>query len=228
MDYMVVTLDNLAAKQMADQIEVRIYHSDGSYASRLWTDSIRDYAMRIFDRQEDKTRTLLVDMLNYGAAAQAYFTYNEDDPANRWLSDEQLAHGTQSVNCTDQRVEGSNYYGSTLTLKSRIQLTLYFQNITTDMYAVVSYTDHYGHIEEYAVSGNEFAQYNSNVYGVIIDTLSVADGHQLVTVIVYDADGNQVAMAKDSVNGYLSRMMSTDVLFGAVAKFTASAYANFH
>ena len=69
---------------------------------------------------------------------------------------------------------------------------------------------------------------SSGFYGVIIDTLSVADGHQLVTVIVYYADGNQVAMAKDSVNGYLSRMMSTDVLFGAVAKFTASDYANFH
>ncbi len=227
-NYMVVTLDNLSAKQMADRLEVCIYHSDGRYASQPWNDSIRDYAMRIFDRQDNKTKTLLVDMLNYGTEAQTYFRYNESDPANSRLSEEQLAYGTRIVNCTDKRVEGNNYYGSTLTLKNRIQLTMYFQNITTDMYAVVRYIDHYGNTEEYRVFGSEFARYNSNTYGVIADTLAVADGDQLVTVIVYDANGNQVAMAKDSVNGYLSRMMSRDALFEATARFTASAYAYFH
>ena len=85
----------------------------------------------------------------------------------------------------------------------------------------------YGNTEEYTVSGSEFARYNSNTYGVTIDTLAVADGNQLVTVIVCDADGNQVAMAQDSINGYLSRMMNGDTLFEAAAKFTTSAYEYF-
>ena len=227
-NYMVVTLDNLSAKQMTDQIEVRIYHADGSAASYTWYDSIRDYTMRIFDKQNDETKTLLVDMLNYGAAAQNYFEYNAYDLANNQLSDEQLSYATQSVTCTNQRVKGDNYYGSTLTLKNRIQLTAYFQNITTDMYAVVSYTDHYGNIEEYTVSGSEFSQYNSNTYGVIVDTLAVADGDQLVSVTVYDEQGQPIAYAADTVNGYLSRMMNDDALFEAIAKFTNSAYSYFH
>ena len=227
-NYLVVTLENLSAKQMADQIEVRVYHADGSYASKTWYDSIRDYAMRVLDDQNENTKTLLVDMLNYGAAAQTYFEYSEYDLANSWLSDEQQAYASQSVTCTDQRVKGENYFGSTLVLKNRIQLTMYFQNISTDMYAVVSYTDHYGNASEYTVSGADFAQYNANIYGVTVDTLAVADGDQPVTVTVYDVDGNPVANAADTVNGYLSRMMSGDVLFEAIAKFTNSAYDYFH
>jgi hypothetical protein len=224
---MVVTLDNLSAKQMADRLEVCIYHSDGSYASQLWNDSIRDYAMRIFDRQDDKTKTLLVDMLNYGTEAQTYFRYNESDPANSRLSEEQLAYGTRIVNCTDKRVEGNNYYGSTLTLKNRIQLTMYFQNITTDMYAVVKFTDHKGNVHETRVDGTEFVK-NGVYYGVVVDELVVADGDQLVSVTVYNANGKAVASGSDTVNSYAVRMSGGDPLYDAVMKFTTSAYAYFH
>lgn len=226
--YMAVTLENLSAKQMADQIMVQIYHGDGTEASQPWFDSIRHYAARIFDQQNNRTKTLLVDMLNYGAAAQAYFTYNVDDPANSLLTEEQRGYGSEDASCTDQRVEGSCYYGSTLTLKNRIELTTYFENITTDMYAVIQYSGHYGHAKEYTVSGSDFVRYNSNTYGVVVNTLSVADGNQPVTVTVFDTNGNIVATATDSVNGYLSRMMGGNALFEAIARFTCSAYTYFH
>jgi hypothetical protein len=78
------------------------------------------------------------------------------------------------------------------------------------------------------VSGTDFAQFNANTYGVTVETLAVADGDQLVTVTVYDAEENAVASASDTVNGYLSRMMGDDAIFNAVAKFTNAAYAYFH
>lgn len=227
-DYMVVTLENLAAKNMIDYVEVQVFRGDGTPCTAVWGDSVQHYAMRIFNQQDAKTKTLLVDMLNYGAAAQTYFGYRDTYLVNECLTEEQQAYASQSVTCTDQRVQGENYFGSTLVLENRIQLTMYFRNITADMYAVVIYTDHDGNEQEFTINGNNFAQYNANIYGVTVDTLAVADGDQLVTVTVYDADGNAVASASDTVNGYLSRMMSGDVLFEAIAAFTHSAYEYFH
>jgi hypothetical protein len=184
--------------------------------------------MRILEKQNAEAKTLLVDMLNYGAAAQNYFGYNMDDLANNQLSDTQKAYATQNTDSADQRVKGTNYYGSTLTLKTRIMLTMYFTNITPDMYAVVSFTDHKGNVHENRVEGDVFAQYNTSVYGVVVDDLVVADGDQLVTVRVYDANDNLVANASDTINSYAVRQGGSDPLYEMVEKFTASAYEYFH
>jgi hypothetical protein len=225
--HMVVTLNGLAARQMADTIEVIIYHGNGLQAAVLWSDSVRGYTMRILEKQAPETKTMLVDMLNYGAAAQTFFGYNTDDLANNQLSAAQQAYATQDVNCTDQRVKGTNYYGSSLVLKDRILLTMYFKNITIDMYAVIRFTDHKGNAHQVRVEGSEFVKNGAN-YGVVVDELVVADGDQLVTVTVYNANGKEVASASDTVNSYAVRMMGSDALFEAVAKFTTSAYAYFH
>jgi hypothetical protein len=107
-------------------------------------------------------------------------------------------------------------------------MTMYFQNITPDMYATITFTNHYGEPQTIRVEGSEFTQYNSTTYGVVVDELAVPDGDQLVTVTVYDADGNQVAYAIDSINSYAVRMKDRNVLFELVTKFTTSAYAYFH
>ena len=225
--YMVVTLTGLAARQMSDNIEVVIYHGNGLQAAVLWSDSIRSYAMRILENQKDEAKTMLVDMLNYGAAAQNFFGYNTDDLANNQLLASQQDYATKSVNCVDQRVKGTNYYGSSLTLKSKIMMTMYFQNITRDMYAMITFTDHRGNDHEIRVDGSDFKKNGANL-GVVIDDLVVADGDKLVTVTVYDANGNQVAYATDTVNSYAVRMVEGDMLYEMVMKFTTSAYAYFH
>ena len=227
-DHLVVSQKGLAARQMADKIEVVIYNGDGTQASDVWTDSIRDYAMRILDDQDAETKTMLVDMLNYGAAAQSFFDYNTADLANSLLTEAQKACASESVNVNDQSVKGEGYVGSSLTLKDRILMTMYFENITTDMYAVVSFTDHKGNAHEIVVEGSSFSKYDETTYGVVVDELVVADGAQMVNVTVYDAEGNAVASAADSVNSYAARQMGGSALYEMIAKFTASAYAYFH
>jgi methionyl-tRNA formyltransferase len=167
-------------------------------------------------------------MLNYGAAAQNYFNYNTDDLANNQLTTAQQAYASQSVSCKDQRVQGTNYFGSTLTLESKIKLTMYFQNITTSMYAIISFTDHYGNAKSVRVEGSEFSKYNSTTYGVVVDDVVVADGDTVVSVAVYNAYGKKVAYASDSVNGYAVRKGSSHELFEKVQKFTTAAYTYLH
>jgi hypothetical protein len=227
-DYLVVTQPGLSARQMADKIELVIYNGDGTPASAVWSDSIQGYAMRILDEQDSKTKTMLVDMLNYGAAAQLFFDYGTDDLANSMLTEAQQAYASTAAVCSDQRIQGEGYYGSTLTLKDRIMLTMYFSNITPDMHAIVTFTDHMGEAHETRVEGSAFAQYNGTTYGVVVDELVVADGDQLVTVTIYDTEGNVVTTASDTVNSYTARQMGKDPLYEMVAKFTASTYAYLH
>lgn len=221
----------LAAKEMTDELYVTIYSTDGTAASQEWEDSIKAYAMRQLNSSDDaRTKTLMVDLLNYGAAAQDYFDdYSINDLANADLTAEQKAYATQTVTPVDNREKGINYAGSTLSLKSSIVLTMYFENLGTDMHAEVTYTDHYGNEEKLTVEGKNFAVRSSGkLHGVNVTSLAVADGKQLVTCVVYDADGNEVARAVDSVESYIARMANgTEPVYEMIMKFVTSAIAYF-
>ena len=167
-------------------------------------------------------------MLNYGAAAQDYFDdYGIDDLANADLTAEQKAYATQSVNPVDGREKGTNYYGTTISLKSNILLTMYFENLSTDMHAEITYTDHNGNEEKLTVEGKDFYVRNGSIYGIDVTGMAVADGKQLITCVVYDAEGNEVARAVDSIEGYLARMGEADPVYEMVMKFVVSAIAHF-
>ena len=224
-----VVYNGLAAKEMTDMLYVTIYSDDGTAVSQTWEDSIKAYAMRQLNKTTDaKLQTVLVDMLNYGAAAQDYFDdYGIDDLANADLTAEQKAYATQSVNPVDGRVKGTNYYGTTISLKSNILLTMYFENLSTDMHAEITYTDHNGNEEKLTVEGKDFYVRNGGIYGIDVTGMAVADGKQLITCVVYDAEGNEVARAVDSIEGYLARMGEADPVYEMVMKFVVSAIAHF-
>ena len=124
-----VTFDKVAAKEMTDELTVVIYNSKNEQVSNIWTDSVRNYAMRMLLKEEKKSSpnaeqlSLFVDMLNYGAAAQEYFNdYHIDDPANSQLTAEQQAYSTNEVTMYDNRVKGEGYTASNLTLESEITM----------------------------------------------------------------------------------------------------------
>ena len=220
-----VVTASLAAAQMTTDITLD-FVQDGANVQKTYT--VRDYALTILGGEYPAlTKTLVQHMLNYGAAAQTYFEYKTDDLANSLLTAEQKAYATQNVAFSDQSFKDENGVGSSLVLKERIILTQYFQNITTDMYALVSFTDHKGNAHEIRVDGTDFIA-KGNLYGVAVNNLVIADGDQLVTVTIYDAQGNVVTSAIDSINSYCARQQGNDELFELVAKFTTSAYAYFH
>ena len=78
---------------------------------------------------------------------------------------------------------------------------------------------------EVEVPGSEF-MYSGTV--VVVDEIVAADYAQDVTVTVYNANGEEVANAVDSVASYIARMSAGDAIYDAVAKYTASAYAYLH
>ena len=223
-DYYAVTFDDISAKEMTDEITAVIL-KDGQPVGDVYTDSVADYALRILRKQETKAelKSVIVDMLNYGAKAQKHFKYNENVLANAELTEAEQALASDAITAENVLVKGPGCIGSNLNLGSNMALTMYFKGITPDMHATVSYEKHNGDKMEVAVNGADFVKFNDTVYGIRANTLVVADAQQPVTVTVYDANDQVVASGTDSIASYLSRSTTIGELGQAILKFAASA-----
>ncbi len=227
----------MAAKQMNDVVTAVFHNADGQALTIEKSDSIETYAIRMLNgsaASNKKLRAVYVDMLNYGAAAQAQFEYDEANLANRNLTDAHKAWATTSVTTTDNRVKGTGYVGSTLTLAGEIQLDLVFNNsaVGTDyssLYAIATYTDHYGNVKSIRVEGADFIKYSSTLCQVSITGMAVADFRSVVSCTVYNQEGVAIANAADSIESYANRnAASLGAMVDSIVKFGASSYNYFH
>ena len=173
-------------------------------------------------------------MLNYGAAAQVQFTYDEANLANRNLTEAHQAWATTSVETVDNRVKGTGYVGSTLTLAGEIQLDLVFQNKIigtdySDLYALITYTDHYGAAKEIRIEGADFIKYSNSYAQISITGMAVADFRSVVSCTIYDSTDTALASAADSVESFAHRNAEkVGALIDTILKFAASSYNSFH
>lgn len=220
-----VKCDGIYAFEMTDKIYVTVYNNDGTQASKVWEDSIYDYAQRMMKPEGGKLTTALVDMLNYGAAAQDYFDYNTNVKADADTADFQQ-FATKTAEYADSRVKGTNYYGTTVTAGDELGLTFYFLNVNADMTATITYTDAYGDEIVRTVYGENFVV-RGDLVGVNVPGLAMYDGRQLISCEIYNENGELVASASDSVESYVARMSNTNIVFEMLIKFVDGAYQYF-
>ncbi|MBR4768851.1 MAG: hypothetical protein IK088_07735 [Lachnospiraceae bacterium] len=88
------TTDGIAAKNLGDSLKFRAYYlnEDGTYSySRVVSgySPTRYCYNRITNTTDPNETALMVSILNYGAAAQAYFTYKTESPMNSQLTSAQ-------------------------------------------------------------------------------------------------------------------------------------------
>ncbi len=229
-----IEYSGVAVKEMCDAFTVVLYRkSDNAAISTEWNDSISAYCQRYINQSttQAKEKTMVVNLVNYGAAAQVYFGYDETNLANSWLTDAQKLYATETpTDFADRRVQGANYLGTALNLESRTMLSFLFANVTSDMYAEISYTDHRGNQKSDTIQGSAFRQEGANKI-IDVNTLALAEYASMVTVVIYDADGNEVARAQDSIDSYLARIMilqPNEPLYAETAKAMVGAYQYFH
>ena len=228
-----IRFDGIAAKEMSDNINV-VIKSGEEIISNSYNDSVREYAQRGLALKSTAvdTRTMLVDMLNYGAAAQQVFTYNTDDLANKNIDDYQQ-YATASVEINNYQEKGNGYKSATLTLENEIYMTMVFYKsvVTSDMTAVVTFTNHENTLQTVEIAGSDFIDRGS-AWGIVVDELVVADARQIVTCTFLDADGNEVegVYGKDSIESFCYRAIegSGSNYYEYIMKFCSSAYDYFH
>jgi len=233
-----ISYTGIAAKEMGDAVTVVIYDANGNAISEPWTDSIKTYAMRMLQdtivTTDAELMTVFVDMLNYGAAAQAFFGYDTEHPVNAELTQEQQDYATDSYTAENNLVSGPGRAATSLTLKNRITLDIFFKNSVigsdySSLYAVVTYTDHYGRPVQLRIEGADFKVYDAQCGYVSVPGLAIADYGQAVNCTVYDAQDNALAWATDSIEGYAHRMAEQlPEIVDAIMKFGVSAYNFFH
>ena len=227
-----IPFTGIAAKEMSDNINVVIKDATtGAVVSNSYNDSVRDYALRGLSsgKIDAKTGTMLVEMLNYGAAAQGMFEYNESDLANRYIDAYQDAYALEEITMTNNLEQGTDYRSASLTLADKISMTMVFEKgtITQDMSAVVTFTDHYGVEKTVQIPGSEFTD-RGDAWGIVVNELVVADGRQMVTCTILDADGNEIdgMYGVDSVESFCARAYEStgDAYYQAIMKFSQAAY----
>ena len=232
-EYYTITFNGIAAKEMGDEFYATIYNAKGIAQSFTHTDSVKAYANRLWDLTvasgtDVEMLTMIVDMLNYGAAAQSLFGYDAKNLVNADLTPVQNAMATKTVEVENTQVKGENYFGSSLVLEDKIRLMVAFSNVTEDMTAKITFTDHYGNAVDVEA---ELTMDGS--FGIVnVDQIAVADGRTPVTVTVYNADGSVYGSVTDSMESYISRMTEKEPLkadlYKKIMMFSDAAYAIFH
>lgn len=111
-DYYVFSYRDIAPQAMNDTVQAVLYatYNDVLYNSKPVDYSVSAYAYAMLEKcssnQYARLRTLLVDLLNYGAAAQIYQNYKTDDLVNADLTDTQKSWASSQelnlMNVTDK------------------------------------------------------------------------------------------------------------------------------
>ena len=225
--YHAIVYNGLAAKEMGDTFYVTIYNAKGQAVSNAKEDSVRAYVERAYKSQKAAGKTMMVDMLNYGAAAQVHFNYGTSDLANSKLTDAQKAVGTATApEISNDVVKGTNYSGTRFILSSAIQVQVGFKNMTTDMYAEYTYTNAKGELKTVRIEGKDFVMSGSKAIGIELSALVYSDARALVDIVLYKADGTVHATASDSIESACAR--SNGEVFIALMKFADSARKNLY
>lgn len=117
---------NLAAAQMTEEVTVQLVRGEQAEEAKTYT--VRQYADAILaDSAYMEYHDLVKEMLNYGAAAQNYFSYNAKNPANTGISvtPAQIPATEVEMDVTGN-VEGVRFYGASLVHETKTAVRFYF------------------------------------------------------------------------------------------------------
>ena len=187
--------------------------------------------MRHMDLTE-KLLTVVVDMLNYGSAAQTYFGYKADNLANAGLSEALQAKATGDVICEKETEVVLGYAGTVVSLEQQIVLKMYFNAVSghalEDLYAEVEFTNYRNTAVTATIPGSEFTK-NGNYWIVPVDEMVLSDAFELLTVSIYDKNDPETALAigRDNLESNVARNTTVKVqpVYDAIMKFATSAKA---
>ena len=227
-----VYFTDIASTQMCDEIVVNLYDAAGNTLNKKdeMRFTVREHAIGMLQDENVSAavKTMYMDMLNYGAAAQAHFGYNAENPANAGLEAYQ-EYASKSVTIDNKQVKGTGYSSTTLEMEGELQLNLLFSKTTVKktMYAVITITDKNGDVMgEYRLEGSSFKSHTNNRWRIEIPGLSHEDYDYLITCEIYNGS-TRVAYATDSVGSYLSRAVNGGggALYEKALRFCQSAKA---
>ncbi len=189
---------NIAPNQMNDTINATLYatYNDVGYASETREYSVAQYCYSTLEKyatdEYAELRTLLVDLLHYGAQSQLYTNYNIENLVNANLTETQLLWGTADepilTNVLDTAYETVEnpliaWKGASLNLNESVSMMFKFvaENIEGLTLKITSETN------EWNISSNNFMLEN-DVYSVKFSGLNAGQMSEKVYLTMYKDD----------------------------------------
>ncbi len=222
---------DMTSKEMSATVRMTLYAKKDGVLTR---GEVRDYGILTYAKNtlgkttDPNLKTLLVDMLNYGAQAQDYFDYHEEFLANSTLTEEEKAWATveeptlnSAMIMDDPKVPGNGNYGfciagASLLLKDKVELN-YFINVQegdlTGKKLMLSYVDGAGNDVILEIPAEDFVLDPSGLYKVNFDGLNAKDMRVAVTCWVADEQGERMSNALTySIESYAASKVSNEAL----------------
>ena len=188
------------AAQMSDTIETRIVIDNKT--EEEYSYSVKEYATELLSKSNEypaETIKLVKALLNYGTAAQNFFKYNTDKPANAGLSDTDKAVAAadfeeyKAVIKTDSangQSNGLTYYGSSLICKSEMTVRHYF--MVNEGCDINNYKFSYVNADGYEVSLTPKKASDGGVYCVDISGIMACGLYKNYVCRVTGMDSSQI------------------------------------
>ena len=180
-----------AAAQMSDNITVMVMNNGINSEIQAYT--IRQYADTIL-ADKGSYHALIREMLNYGAAAQMYFDYATEKPANTGITDFTNVDIPETVDdfVVNDEVSEMDFYGASLVCRDRIAVRYYFTGDVSKC--------------SFAVNGNSYIPVvEDGMYYIEIPDISTENLDQQITLLATDTEGNQLFVTYSPMN-YIVRM----------------------
>ena len=242
-------VEGFAAPEIASEVTATLYGEDENgnvVYGKAVNYSLRQYAANQIKSANSSAefKTMMVDFLNYGAAAQTYFGYNTTDLANNGLTEEQLALGTvdrelvSALARTDSSSTRAKFSSANLEFESKITI-IAITNINGETYtankdtwyAEAKYTNYLGEEITLTIPFSD-ARIGVDAIGrtyINVNELAANEMSTPVEFTVYDGDGAAVTntltysietYAAGKVNGTNANLAA---LVKAMMKFGDSA-----
>ena len=202
---------------------------------------VKNYVYSMLDKTTDPTfRTMLVDLLNYGAAAQKYAEYNTGSLVNAELTQVQALWGTKPLRNLNSVIEivgaadtdAAVWKSMALKLENKVEIVGKFAAENTDgIYVLV--TDDNGNVYGQITSDEFFASQTSSgeeVVGFYFDKLNSTQMSEKLNFVVYNSEGQAISgtcvysvesyiqKAQSSAEGSLKTLTETIIKYGDAAK----------
>lgn len=242
-DRYVFKFPNIAPNQMNDTIRATLYatYNGVEYASATREYSVAEYCysmLELYSADEyAELRTLLVDLLHYGAASQTYTGYRTDALVNASLTAAQLQWGTSEepvldtvLDTTYKTVENptAKWKGAGLHLQDSVSMRLRF---TAESIEGLSVKIESG-TNTWTISSDKFLE-EDDVYYVYFTGLDAGQMRQSVYLTIYDGDIPVSNTVCYSIESYAYEKQNSTIaglpeLVKAMMKYGDSAYAYVH
>ena len=206
---------NIAPNQMNDLISATLYaEKDGEVGVSLPVEyGVAKYSYNMLSRYTDDAyaefRTLLVDLLNYGAQSQSYTGYNTDNLVNASLTEAQKAWGTaenrEYVSVLDTAYETvenpiATWKGAGLNLKDRVEIRLTLEARNPGNLVVKARTEDG---KEWEMPAGWFEPVSDGRYYVYFNGLNAGQMSEPVYFTVYEGDTVVSNTLRYSIESYV-------------------------